>query len=69
MPQVNVRLTDENISIINTHREKLESHIFTEQMEGVSEEWDSQDVGCMHTENNPNQNYLQLRNKRGKGKK
>ena len=49
-------------------------NIFTEQMEGVSEErnkrtvvWD--DVGCMHTENNPNQNYLQLRNKRGKGKK
>lgn len=30
MPQVNVRLTDENISIINTHREKLESHSFTE---------------------------------------
>ena len=45
-------------------------NILTEQMEGVSEEWDCDDaVGCMHTENNPNQNYLQLRNKRGKGKK
>ena len=44
-------------------------NILTEQMEGVSEEWDCDNVGCMHTENNPNQNYLQLRNKRGKGKK
>ena len=33
-------------------------NILTEQMEGVSEEWDCDDVGCMHTENNPNQNYL-----------
>ena len=35
MPQVNVRLTDENISIINTHREKLESHSFTEAINNL----------------------------------
>ena len=31
-------------------------NILTEQMEGVSEEWDCDSVGSMHTENNPNQN-------------
>ena len=38
-------------------------------MEGEAEEWEEPtSVGCMHIENDPNQNYLRLRNKRGKGK-